>query len=131
MRPPALSKAPRLTAPPLPPANVVEEFRVKFQLPPWAEIEAEPLRSILPPSPLFPCSLSMVVSAVRIISHPIVIFALSEYMVPARDKDEGGVAITPPLYVWVPPVCPRVSVPVLLKVTRLVIVSPLPRRLTL
>ena len=47
-------------------------------------------------------------------------------MVPANEIDDGEVAVKPPLYVCVPPEAPSVRVPVLPKVTALVIVPLVP-----
>ena len=45
---------------------------------------------------------------------------------PFRVTVLGALATNPPVYVWVPPDCPKVRVPVLLKVTALVMVLAVP-----
>ena len=52
--------------------------------------------------------------------------SFDDWMVPYNVVLEGEVALRPPLKVMVPSACPNVRVPVLLKVTALVIVPPVP-----
>jgi len=67
-----------------------------------------------------------IVSAPKDVTLPIVIVVSLVLIVPLRVTVLGAVATKPPVYVWVPPAWPKVRVPVLLKVTALVIVLAVP-----
>ena len=62
-----------------------------------------------------------VVAAPKVIAPKVIAVSVLA-IVPFRVRVLGAVAITPPVKIKVPPLAPRASVPVLLKVTALVIV---------
>ena len=103
------AEVPVISAPATPPVA-----KVKLKL---APVTAPMLKS----AALVVATVLSVVCAPKVIA-PKVIASLLLVMVPFKVEALGAVAVRPPLKVKVPPLVPNVRVPVLLKVTKLVIV---------
>ncbi len=109
--------------PPTMPA--IDERLIAFPIP-VPMVSVTPLASVVDPRVMAPVALPpndvLARTLTAEVPRSITLTKLLAAIVPAKYFVLGAVAVNPPVNVKVPPLAPRVKVPVLLKVTALVIV---------